>query len=122
MPRLVHKLPSYSLHKPTGQAKVRYNGKTKYLGKYGSPESKEAFAQFIAKIPKPAEQGRLAEPAPGVALLVGECIQRYQAHAEQYYVHADGSKTGEALTIRVLLRPLVKRFAELPARIGPEED
>ncbi len=122
MPRLVNKLPKYSLHKPSGQAKVRCGGKDTYLGKYGSPESKEAYARFVASIPKPAEQGRLAEPAPGVALMVGECIERYQAHAQRYYVHADGSQTGEALTIRVLLRPVVKKFAELPARdFGPKK-
>jgi integrase len=122
VPRLVYKLPSYSLHKPSGQAKVRHNGKTKYLGKHGSPESWEAYAKFIATLPKPAEQGALVEPAPGMALMVGECITRYQAHAERYYVHADGTQTGEAVTIRGLLRPLVKRFAELPAReLGPKK-
>jgi hypothetical protein len=52
MPRLVNRLPKYSLHMPPGQAKVRLNGKDTYLGKYGSPESKEAYARFIGSIPK----------------------------------------------------------------------
>ena len=47
MPRLVNRPPKYSLHKPSGQAKVRYGGKDTYLGKYGSPESKEAYARFV---------------------------------------------------------------------------
>jgi hypothetical protein len=47
MPRLVNKLPKYSLHKRSGQAKVRFNGKDTYLGRYGSPESKEAYAEFV---------------------------------------------------------------------------
>jgi integrase len=122
MPRLVYKLPAYSLHKPSGQAKVRHNGKTKYLGKYGSPESKEAYAAFIASLPKPTEQGRLAAPAPGVPLMVGDCVKRYQAHADRYYVHADGSQTGEAQTIRILLRPLVQMFDDLDAiELGPKK-
>jgi integrase len=122
MPRLVNKPPKYSLHKPSGQAKVRFNGKDTYLGRYGSPESKEAYAQFVASLPKPSEQGRLADPSPGVALLVGECVERYQEHAQRYYVHPDGSQTGEALTIRVLLRPVLQKFAELPAReFGPKK-
>jgi hypothetical protein len=54
MPRLVNKLPKYSLHKPSGQAKVRYNGKDTYLGRYGSQESKEAYAEFV----------RVGGPAP----------------------------------------------------------
>ena len=55
MPRLVNKLPSYSLHKPSGQAKVKHNRKTKYSGEFGSPESHQRYAAFIAQIPKPAE-------------------------------------------------------------------
>ena len=50
MPRLVNKLPKYSLHKPSGQAKVRFNGKDTYLGRYGSPESKEAYAEFVGSM------------------------------------------------------------------------
>jgi hypothetical protein len=32
MPRLVHKLPSYRLHKPSGQAVVTLAGKVVYVG------------------------------------------------------------------------------------------
>ena len=64
MPRLTRKPPKYSLHKPSGQAKVRSGGRTVYLGKYGSPESKEAYARFIACIPKPEPVVKIAEPAP----------------------------------------------------------
>jgi len=31
--------PSYLLHKPTGQARVRIDGHDNYLGEYGTPES-----------------------------------------------------------------------------------
>jgi hypothetical protein len=56
MPRLDNRLPNYSLHKLSGQAKVRYGGKDKYLGKYGTQESKDPYARFIASIPKPSNQ------------------------------------------------------------------
>jgi hypothetical protein len=56
MPRLTSSLPKYSLHKSSGNAKVRLNGKTTYLGKYGTPESKEAYAKFLAAIEKPATE------------------------------------------------------------------
>ncbi len=75
MPRLVHKLPKYSLHKPSGQAKVRFNGKTVYLGKFGSPESPQRYAELIAQIPRPEETAVYAEPAPGALLLSGEKIR-----------------------------------------------
>ena len=41
MPKLLNKLPKYSLHKATGQAKVRIQGRDHYLGKHGTPEAWE---------------------------------------------------------------------------------
>jgi integrase len=121
MPRLVNKPPRYSRHK-SGQARVRYNGKTIYLGKHGSPESLAAYGQFIAQLPKPEEQGAPPEPAPGAVLMVGEIVLHYQTHAARYYVHGDGTPTGEHETIRAAIRPLVKSFADLPAReFGPKK-
>jgi len=35
--------PSYLLHKPTGQARVRINGTDHYLGVYGTPESRDRY-------------------------------------------------------------------------------
>jgi integrase len=121
MPRLVNRLPKYSSHKPSGQAKVRFNGRTIYLGKYGSPESKEAYARFIASIPKLAEKSVLTEPTPGAVLTVGECVLRFYQHAQVYYAR-DGIQTGEHITVRCALRPLVKRFGELSVRdFGPKK-
>jgi integrase len=114
MPRLTFKLPKYSLHKSSGNAKVRFNGKTIYLGKYKSKESKEAYDAFIANLPKQGETVAVTAPAPGVVPLVGEVTLKYQAHAETYYVR-DGVPTGEHVTIRCALVPLNQRFAELPA-------
>ena len=121
MPRLVNRLPKYSSHKPSGQAKVRFKGRTIYLGKYGSPESKEAYARFIASIPKRNERAVAAGPVPGATLTVGECVFLFYQHAEVYYAR-DGVQTGEHITVRCALRPLVKRYSELPVRdFGPKK-
>jgi len=121
MPKLVNRPPKYSFHKPSGQAKVRYNGKDTYLGRHGSQESLEAYAAFIAKLPKPGETVRLIEPSPGATLLVGECVLRFYQHAEGYYLR-NGVPTGEHVTIRCALQPLVKRFGHLPTReLGPKK-
>jgi integrase len=120
MPKLVNKLPKYSLHKATGQARVKYNGKTTYLGKYGSDESKEAYSRFIANLPKPEEDDKLPEPTPGAVLLVREIVLHYHTFAKGYYVR-DGIPTGEHLTIKAALRPLKNHFGDLPARdFGPK--
>ena len=39
--------PAYTLHKPTGQARVRIKGKDHYLGEYGTPESRERYDDLI---------------------------------------------------------------------------
>jgi hypothetical protein len=59
MLRLVNKLPSYSLHKPPGQARVRFNGKTTCLGKHRTPESHQRYAEFIAKLPASSQNCRI---------------------------------------------------------------
>ena len=41
--------PSYLLHKPTGQARVRIDGKDHYLGKWDTSASKDLFTKLIAE-------------------------------------------------------------------------
>jgi integrase len=121
MPKLINRPPKYSLHKPSGQAKVRYNGKTLYLGKHGTRASLEAYAEFVAKLPKSDGPPTFSDPPVGTVLLVGECVLRYQEHARTYYAR-EGVPTGEHVTIRNALRPLTKRFAELPVtEFGPKK-
>lgn len=50
MPRLKKQLPKYSLHKSSGQAVVRIDGKMHYLGPHGSPESREKYQRLIDRI------------------------------------------------------------------------
>ena len=41
--------PKYTLHKPSGQARVRLDGRDIYLGPHGSPQSHEAYDRAIAE-------------------------------------------------------------------------
>ena len=41
--------PGYCLHKPTGQAYVRFDGKPFYLGEFGSEVSKERYNRLKAE-------------------------------------------------------------------------
>jgi hypothetical protein len=45
--------PAYRLHKSTGQAVVRINGKTIYLGKHGTEESQQRYHQALADLWSP---------------------------------------------------------------------
>ena len=44
-----NRIPSYRLHKATGQAVVVLNGRSHYLGIFGSPESRAKYDDLIAK-------------------------------------------------------------------------
>jgi hypothetical protein len=43
------RIPTYRLHKPTGQAVVTINGKDFYLGKHDSPKSHAAYKRLVAE-------------------------------------------------------------------------
>jgi hypothetical protein len=45
MPREAQWPPRMTLHRGTGQARVRVQGKDHYLGRYGSDEAKAAYAR-----------------------------------------------------------------------------
>jgi integrase len=123
-------VPKYSLHKPSGLAKVKYKGRTIYLGKYDTPESRQKYDRFIAQIasghePEPARapsrgtstvSTHVADPAPN---RVGDITLRYLEFCVMYY-RKNGKCTGETPTIRCCLKPLNSLFATLPAReFGP---
>ena len=41
--------PKYVLQKPSGQARVRINGKEIYLGEFNGPESHEEYNRLLAR-------------------------------------------------------------------------
>ena len=49
MPIKARKVPAYRLHKPTGQAVVRLDGRDFYLGKHGTEASHEAYRRTVAE-------------------------------------------------------------------------
>ncbi len=61
MPKLSTRPPKYSHHKASGQATVKFNGRVRYLGPYGSQESKTRYQEAIV------EWGRQQEQTPTLA-------------------------------------------------------
>jgi integrase len=120
MPRLVHKPPAYSLHKPSGQAKVKDQGRVIYLGKYGSPESWEKYHRFLAE-----RYGRKdfigqqkIEPSAD-PLTITELAVRYFRHCEQYYVK-NGMVTNQVTMIRLALKVLRQLYGSTSIKdFGP---
>jgi integrase len=118
MPRTAH-VPTYRLHKPSGQARVIVRGKQIYLGAYGSPESREKYARIIAELPvSPAVPVADAVPTLGQLLIV-QLAAGYLTYAEGYY-QKDGKPTRSIERVRTALKVLRGLYAHLPAAdFGP---
>jgi integrase len=121
MPRLLNRPPAYRLHKPSGQARVRLNGREFWLGKYGTPESREAYARLVTELSQSKDSSRSEQAgSTSPTLSIAELIQHYWAHARTYYAR-DGKPTGEHVVIRAALRPLLKLFGStLATEFGPK--
>lgn len=104
-------VPSYCLHKPTGQAYVRLSGQTIYLGKYDIPESKTRYRQLLAEYPTPESRKSFIpkKSEADVKPTVAELCARYWLFAKDYY------SADELGVIRAASRPLVALYAALPA-------
>ena len=126
------RIPSYTLHKPTGQARVRFNGKDHYLGAYGSVESRQRYGQLIAKLAsgvdfdaasfKASTSSRRsvgsAKVEPG-GYTVNELCLAFMRHAKTYYVK-EGRQTEEVTCYVSAIRPLVDLYGhELVNEFGP---
>ncbi len=108
------RIPKYSLHKATGQALVRINGKVIYLGEHGSEESKAKYDRLIAKWLTGEKHS-----APSGLTIARLCLKYVDEHVKSYYVK-NGRQTSEVSSIQAALRPLVKKFGRIQVKdFGP---
>jgi hypothetical protein len=143
MPRRT-RTPSYRLHKPTGQAVVTLNGRDHYLGRHGTPQSKQEYDRLVGEWlacgrqsppsqkpgsatgppidPGMEHRSEPTPPAPGPSdgLTVDEVLLAYWHHAETYYRSGDGKPSHELGNIRDALRPVRKLYGACKVRLfGP---
>lgn len=105
--------PTYRLHKPSGNAYVRIDGKQVYLGRFDSPDSRARFAELLE------EWSTRNERAP-VTLTIDDLVLRYVRHVDRHYRKPNGEPTTEPHCIRLALRPLVRLFGSCRVRdFGP---
>ena len=81
---------SYRIHKPTGQAVVRIDGKDHYRGPHATPESHEAYDRLLAEW---LANGRRLATGNGTPtdVTVNEVLAVYLRHAKKHYCADDGS-------------------------------
>lgn len=119
MPRR-QSVPSYRLHKPSGQARVIIDGRHVYLGPYGSDESKAEYERVVRKLLTDRAAAELeAKVQVSTDLTVAELVAAYLEFARGYYVK-HGRQTPEYDHIRSAVDPVVRRHGdELVTAFGP---
>ena len=77
-------IPSYRLHKPTGQAIVSLDGKMFYLEKYKNKESRAKYEELIADF---LANGKKLPPTRGKGdgITIEELVIQFLEHAASYY-------------------------------------
>lgn len=105
------KVPKVYRHK-TGQARVRIDGKDRYIGAYGSPEAERRYRELVgdfllskeSQSPKRQQQRRT----------VAELLAAYWQHAQEYYRTESGEPSSEqgqmADVIRILRQEVPSDF------------
>src|SRR5262245_64395710 len=97
------KRPEYTLHKPSGQARVRIDGKDTYLGVYGTSASRERYKELVDEwFAQNGDTSRLV-------LTIDDLCLRFQQHADEHY-RKNGEPTSEAYNIRLALSYLVELY------------
>ena len=103
-------IPSYRLHKPTGQAIVSLQGKMFYLGKHKSKESRVKYNELIADYL--SNDCRLPPTRSRTEITVEELALRFQEWAAGYYVGPSGKQTVTYTHCRLALEPFVRHYGK----------
>ncbi len=112
--------PKYRLHKGSGQAVVEIAGKRKYLGVYGSPESKALYDALVADWlangrNRVANRVVLQAQPQAHSTTIAQLCDAFNDHAETYYRNADGSITSEPDNVRQAVKDLRRLYGKTPA-------
>jgi len=106
------RIPAYVHHKPTGQARVRINGKDHYLGKYGSPGSHEKYDELVAEL--------VVNSHPSSCRTLNAVLAAWWAECKRRYSNGKG-KLGGAGNWRPIIRLLREKCGEGRAEdLGPK--
>jgi len=111
-------VPSYRLHRPSGQAVVTLSGKDLYLGPHGAKDSRAEYDRLVMEW---LSNGRHAEPEPAApTFTVNELLLAYWEFLDGYYVK-DGEHTSEWHLMRSALRVVRRLYGHTPAaEFGPK--
>ena len=116
-------IPSYRLHKPSGQAVVTIRTADRgrrdiYLGVFDSSESRAEYGRLIAELAT-APAAAVVSPA-GPRSTVDQVVLAYLKHAATHYRSSGGKPTGEVREIKRAVVPLHTLYGHTAAAdFGP---
>lgn len=117
-------MPTYCLHKASGQAIVRVRGKDYYLGVHGSEKSLAEYRRVLAEngfftTSPHAKAAPLPFPRQS-DVTINELLLAFWEHVQRYYVNPDGSPGGEQTNFRAALRFLRELYGHtIATEFGP---
>lgn len=113
--------PTYKLHKPTGSARCWLNGQWITLGKYGSPESRQAHARICAELAVAPDPVTIASAAnPSTDPTVDQVLVAYLKYAEKHYRGPNGKPTSQLAEYRQTIRAIREVYGLEPcSKFGP---
>jgi integrase len=113
-------IPTYRKH-PNGQAFVKSiavnDGKPYYLGRHGSPESRQRYAALLDQL----EAGSHVARGHNSSRSIAEVVARFLPAAKEHYTRGD-ELSSEYDQVLHALKPLIKLFGTEPAKeFGPRK-
>ncbi len=120
MSRRPKALPSYRLHKQSGQAIVTLTDGTGrrrdvLLGQHDTGESRAEYLRVVGEWEATGRRLPAAGDGADAGLSVNELLVAFLRHAEQHYRTPDGNATTELRDYKLTLRPLRELYGLLPA-------
>lgn len=100
MAKLNARIPTYRKHKPSGRAVVTIDGKTYYLGRYGTKASRDEYNRLIAEWLAHERQLPVSNGAATVSTLCAAFVR----HATRYYRKADGTARKELWAVKNIIK------------------
>jgi len=113
-------IPSYRLHKASGQALVHIDGKDRYLGPHGSPESRAKYQELVRKLTADRAAANMHRAVQyHVGMTMAELMLAYLKWASDEYAK-NGKPTSQVGLIRSTLAVVRERCTHLEVeKFGP---
>ncbi len=113
-------VPSYRLHRGSGQAVVLVNGRDVYLGVHGTPESKTKYQDIVRRLMADQAKVEMEHTTKWYTdITLAELAAQYLRHVRAYYVK-DGKPTSQQAGIKAIIDIVLAKYTYLEAaKFGP---